>query len=474
MHETTLKSEWGALAAHPDGGMVVGIRPGGQQIVLYYFGSMHDLYHALERRELVVRKWAVSVPGNQCIHKSLGLPTSDPAEATKILEFELPSLVPIPPDQLVFGCTPTLTHDNLTEYLLHIVRLDRLDSLLKPFLDRNLEVHTVLTHPLAVIAWTLPQVAIPPSTPITLVLRSPAHIEAITCINGNIQTIRRKPIDTNDARHTVWAIREFLSQHQGSGGIDVGEGQFVLVGFEAHSQSITKQIQEASDGRSHLDPLFLAHPPVLPWEGSSPPSDGKGHLEHAAVICAGLLSAVTDSQFGCFNLLPATHQKRLAKKDRIRKYVCTGGLVAMGVLLLWFSLFTMNLRIDRVCRKMEDQMAPITGVARSVETKRRHISAIENQLSNRGLILRIIQELYRFTPQTISLSELSYTSQTDRTSISMKGQADILSNAFGYTEALRKASVLNAVQIEDAQQIPRPGGSVVEFRANGIIKADRK
>ena len=123
-------------------------------------------------------------------------------------------------------------------------------------------------------------------------------------------------------------------------------------------------------------------------------------------------------------------------------------------------------------RMIESQITPIEHTASTVDSKRQRVSAIQKQLSNRGQITAVIDELYRYTPRAISLSELRFVSGHSRASIEIKGQADALSTAFDYTEAMSKAELLSSIQILNAQQIPRPGGSVVVFKAHCGIQDD--
>jgi pimeloyl-CoA synthetase len=121
---------------------------------------------------------------------------------------------------------------------------------------------------------------------------------------------------------------------------------------------------------------------------------------------------------------------------------------------------------------IESQIAPIEYTASTVDSKRQRLSAIQKQLSNRGQITAVIDELYRYTPKAISISELRIVSKHSGTSIEIKGQADLLSTAFDYTDAMSKAELLNRIQIENAQQIHRPGGSVIVFKAYCDIQED--
>ena len=122
-----------------------------------------------------------------------------------------------------------------------------------------------------------------------------------------------------------------------------------------------------------------------------------------------------------------------------------------------------------MAHKVQVQIDPIEHIASSVDSKRQRVEAMQKQLSNRGQITQIIEELYRYTPKNISISELRFTSKHSGASIEIEGQADLLANAFEYADAMRQADLLDEIQIVNAQQIPRPGGSIVEFKAHCII-----
>ena len=116
-------------------------------------------------------------------------------------------------------------------------------------------------------------------------------------------------------------------------------------------------------------------------------------------------------------------------------------------------------------RVLESQIAPIEDTAGAVDSKRQRVEAIQRQLSSRGRIVEIIKELYQYTPKSVSINTLTYESRRDRSYIEIKGQADVLSTAWNYTEAMSKARLLNSIQISNVQMVPKPGGSVVVFKA---------
>jgi Tfp pilus assembly protein PilN len=191
-----------------------------------------------------------------------------------------------------------------------------------------------------------------------------------------------------------------------------------------------------------------------------------------AIVAAGLLELATDSKLPHSNLLPQQYVKRYKQKALLFRYLLTGTLALALVLLVWLYLVATNWRIERMSHVIESQIAPIEHIASAVDSKRQRVKAIQRQLLNRGQITAVIEELYRYTPKAISISELSFMSEHSGASIEIKGQADLLSTAFDYTNAVRKAELLNRIQIVNAQQIPRPGGSVVVFKAHCDIQND--
>ena len=122
---------------------------------------------------------------------------------------------------------------------------------------------------------------------------------------------------------------------------------------------------------------------------------------------------------------------------------------------------------------VQARIAPIADIADSVESKRRQVKAIGAQLYGRGMITNILAELFKYTPRNVSISRFQLTTSSGGAKIEISGQADALANAFGYAEAMRKSKILKQMQILNAPQIPRPGGSVVEFKARCTITSER-
>jgi Tfp pilus assembly protein PilN len=177
------------------------------------------------------------------------------------------------------------------------------------------------------------------------------------------------------------------------------------------------------------------------------------------------VKAAEDSDFVFLNLLPGKALKRAEQKQLITNAAVTVVLVIFLIFCLWLNFAVMNWRIQCACQKISQEIAPIKHIAADVESKRQKVKAIQAQLSNRWQISEIFSQLYKYSPKEISISQMSYSSKADAASVNIKGQADTLSSAFEYSDVMKDSELLNNIQIINAQQIPRPGGSVVEFKA---------
>lgn len=467
-----IKSDWASLNIGHDGSVLVSVSPNGASRCIH-FESQEQFKHALESKALLVKRWCVCVPRRSCIIKPLNLPASGLDEAARMVEFELPSLLPIPQDQLVYGCTQLAVHDNMTDVLVCVVKTDKLNSYLERYRSAGIEPRRVLLSSLAVHNWCAAVIDDMDSRPVIIALIGNSKCEVLTCINGIFQKANELSFPHNDiTAHVQQATGEILHQRQELPDELPQDAVVVLGGLSKYVSEVKNQLSLVRDDHEVSEIRIIRTPQIAPYYDSPQGSfDGDGYCCDA-IVTAGLLDLAVNSKCPHFNLLPQESLRRYARKAQITNYIVTGALAASCIALLWMYLLAMNWRTERACRQINSQIAPIKHIADAVETKRRQIKAIQDQVLHRGLITRIIEDLYRHTPKSISLSELTYISQHNGASVQLKGQADVLSNAFGYTEAMNDAALLNAVQIENAQQVARPGGSVVEFSADCIVKSE--
>jgi hypothetical protein len=217
-------------------------------------------------------------------------------------------------------------------------------------------------------------------------------------------------------------------------------------------------------------PQLIPTPDVPSYSnGESPPLPGRYGFEGAVAL--GLLRAAAEGRFPRLNLLPQELLRKRERRGARRRYVVSGLLVLLSVVGLWSVLAATNWRTAQKARMLMSEISPIKASAGAVEGKRQRVQVIQKQLAGRDSILQLFEDLYTYTPKAISISDVSLAAQPEGISIDLRGHADLLATAFGYATALADAPLLGGIQIVDAQQTPRPGGSVVEFKAHCMVKA---
>jgi len=469
MEARRIRSEWAAASLAHDGSVVVCVQHDEAARCLY-FESLAQLKEASDNRHLSVKKWAVAVPGSCCILKRLVLPASDSAEAAKMVEFELPSLVPLPLEEIVYGCMPLSSKDNVLNVLVCIVKRNTLNEHLEPYRAAGIEPHRVALEPLAMQNWFGNTGACSDGPAVNAVADIHRAV-VLTSVDNCLQRVNEIDLsDTDCSAPGRELLQEVLNQREELAHSTTEQVRTLMVGSEPSVSEIGNAARTGSGGLT--DNVVIIAGPKLNCYGREQELNG-GIFCCQAVAASGLFDLAKNAKLPFSNLLPKKSLKKLEQKTLLLNYLYTGGAFAVVVVLLWLCLFVMNGRIERRSRNIERQIASIEHVAGGVDKKRQRVRAIESQLSNRGLITRVFQEIYRFTPKNISISHIKFLPTAGGAFVEIKGQANSLPDAYEYTETmLREAVLLNKIEIVNNQLIPRPGGSIAEFKARCVIYSD--
>jgi len=459
-----IKSDWGSVVCSRSGAAVVCVKgDGGGGPYCVRFGSLGEVGAAIERKEISVKRWIVSVPHELCILKSVSLPAADFAEAAAMVEFELPSLVPLASEDVVYGCTPLGVTENLVNVLVCIVKASTLAVYLEAYVGAGIRLSRVVVDWAAVGEWFCGDGE---GAEIGVVVNR-ERCTVLSMVGGYFQKARRLDADGDDKAVDVREIVGEILHQRSEFGESLGEVSRVLLAGSRCRLGEVKELYESLVEGEGWGAAIVGNPAVLRW-GDEVLEDNED-LSYEVIGAAGLLVIGSASKLVYLNLLPRDYELGRERRVLVLNYVVSCVLAALSVVLVWFCFAGLNWRISRACGPIEVEIAPIRHIAESVEMKRERVKAIREQLSNRGQITELIGELYRYTPRGISIIELRFSAGRAGCVVSIKGQAKTLSGAFDYAEAMREARLLGVLQVENAQQVPRAGGSVVEFSANCVI-----
>jgi len=462
-----IKTDWASLTIADDGSAIICVKCDDKPCCVR-FGSLEGLKQARDNRKISVKKWAVAIPRSSCILKPLALPASDLAEAAKMIEFEIPSLVPLPREKIVYGCTTLQKQNNMLNILVCILKLSTLNQHLEPYKAIGIEPHRITLNTLAIQNWFDTNDAAA-SEPRICVLVNKHHGVVLTFVNGNFhKESELAPVEQDSAISSSEIVREIRQQKADLDSSLKEKGAILLAGTPEYVGQVKTLLDSAPESGKVT---VVANPEISSYKDGKYGYDSSNNIySYEAIVAAGLYALAVNAKLPYSNLLPQQYVKRYLKKTLLSNYLLTAVLSVVLIILSLMSISAMNWRIEKMSGMIEAQIAPIEHAAGSVDSKRQRVKAIQAQLADRGQITRIVDELYKYTPRAISINQLKFSSKQSGALVEIKGQADLLSDAFEYTDAMSKAGLLNKIQIIDAQQIPRPGGSIVEFKANCVIQ----
>ena len=454
------KTSWASVKITPEGSAILSLKSANQLSCLY-FENTEKLSEAIRKRQIRVKHWVISVPDSLCITKTIELPAASVEQAYKMLEFELSSYLPLPAEELVYGCVPVSRNEGLLKVLVYILKLKTLDSFLAKFKSVGIRPSRVMVDSAAVRSWFGRDRDSIAGHINILFAKENLFVSATK--DGTLQKYEEIAIQNGD----IQSQRENITDQINHLATELTSDKQPALKIAANSD-IQPEIKKWFEG-DYNNIEFIKRPQLESFvKGVLPEKD----YTFEAIVSQGLVRAAEDSDFVFLNLLGRNVLKRAGQKQLITNAAVTSVLSVFVVLCLWLNFAVMNWRIQRACQKITKEIAPIKHIAADVESKRQKVKAIQAQLSNRRQISGIFSQLYKYSPKQISISQMSYSSKANAASVNIKGQADTLSNAFEYSDAMKDSELLNNIQIINAQQIPRPGGSIVEFKAECTVRGN--
>ena len=319
MKSARIKTEWASVVITQDDNAIVCLQPNGAPECLW-FSSADELGQAISDKKLCVKKWSVAVPRNDCIVKSVALPASDLAEAAKMMAFELASLVPLPIDELVYGCTLVKKHENTLTVLVYILRLSTLDKVLEPYRSRGIEPSNIVPDSLAIQTWFENELPVAAGTSLSAFVDSD-RCTLLSSINGCLQSIDDLSwsSDNEDLRYgnLVREVRQHSAELSGRNGHPV---TLALGGLGHYTGKLKDELQTTYDApqavRSQVhvapNPTSICHP----FNGQP---DRSANFLYECATTSGLHCLASQMQHPLANLMPADYLRKQQKKLRLRQ-----------------------------------------------------------------------------------------------------------------------------------------------------------
>ncbi|MCH7761810.1 PilN domain-containing protein, partial [candidate division TA06 bacterium] len=172
------------------------------------------------------------------------------------------------------------------------------------------------------------------------------------------------------------------------------------------------------------------------------------------------------------NLIPSLEKKARADR-RLRRTVTQFVSLLVGSLVLVGLIFGNALhRQHQKLLFLQERLQALEPKALEIGTMQRQIVFFENREAESEVVLEILRELSRLTPEETSLTYLAI--ESDR--LSLRGGAKNLPTVFRFTKALESSPFLKSVRMKNATRRILSEGEMTIFRIDALVvqKEERK
>ena len=471
MKKVKIKTEWASIYLLENNNLIVCAKNNGSSRC-FRFESLEQLKHAIDKKRVIVKKWAIAVPQNMCFLRPLSLPASDLKEAMTMVEYELPLIMPLSMDEIVYSTTYLNKHENMLNVLVCIIKQKTLDEYLNLFKNIGIVSEKIVLSSLAIQNWINVSSQSKNKTVLGVIIDLPNCV-ILKSDEGSLEKANEYIIDDLDEPSTASEILHYIIQERDELEMPAKKDiSYLLVGDDENTSSLKKLLCSVETEYDMADKIkVIKNPEYENYENHNQNEECPG-LNTGIIVASGLLDLMLNSKLPDSNLVSPHFIKKNKQKALMHKYIFTASLALVFIVLVWLYFATINWRIAKLSKMIELEIAPIENTATIVDRKRQQVRAVQGQFSSRGRIAKIISELYDYTPNNISINSIEFDSKYNRCLVDIKGQADSLTTSFGYTEAVKNAKLIGGLQVEGGQRIPQAGGSIVVFTAFCEIRND--
>ena len=318
MNFVKIKTDWASLRLTEKGPAIVCARTG-ESVRCTCFDSLSALRDNLSRGKISVKKWAVSVPDDLCIVKSLQLPASDLKEAFRMLEFELASLIPIPQESLLYGCTFLGKRDNFVQIQVYIMKQNTLKGVMEAYGKIGIKPNKVMVDSASIQRWYQPNGERRDSAVSILFGNENCNIKTI--IDENNRIFENSKNDGNGTAPEPNSLIQTI--HYYTDGLSNYADKKIDINITAPKGNISKLQSFFNDNKEDFAGRisFFEYPEVVFYGDET--KFKIDELRCDTIAAEGLLLSATDNRFEYLNLLPRSHIKKTQQKSLIMNFAIT-------------------------------------------------------------------------------------------------------------------------------------------------------
>ena len=436
------------------------------------FKDLAQLGQAIAGGQVKVRRWAVSLPNKLCICKKVTLPTPHLEEAVKMVEFELPGIVPIPLSELTYGCSLAQQREGSVTLWVYVAKLSKLYQHLEPLQEVGIHPSTITVDSLAFFHWIAHFAQGHADNALLFTEDKNGGVFLDAYAGGLLQIDTWEPPKLQTPGRIASFLQHAIQTRRQKDDL-ASLPTCVYTATEEHTEGVETAIENTLNQLEPIQRIPITLPDPMewcsPWNGQF---GTREELANACTISVGTMKQAQEGDCSYQNLAPAqllAAQRRRIRQQQALQLSC---LIVAVLLLGWGTLWAMNQRLERRIVLLQETMAPYAQIADSIEAKRLVVSAVNRQQLSRVQLLDVLHDIYAFMPESVYLTQMTYESRHGKTSVDIKGYSTKAETTLDIPSHMEKAPLLNRVQLghiggEETQQ---DGSQCAPFTLHGEIK----
>lgn len=402
-------------------------------------------------------RFIIMIPRQSAALDIVRLPSTKPDELREMARLQAAKLLPYEPQSIVVGYRPIrMTPEGYSEVVLIIVHQDIIKRYFKILEKNTLEPREITIDSEGISSWIKLQGAVTRESP-QAVIDLDAHSARLDIVARGISVYSRAfalfpPIEEYMIRLRDEIIRS-LSAYEKE---NIGERP--LKAFFTGADKFLSHIDEDFFGKFSFECVKYPQGEHIPFKAIL---EGGFRLELKENSFASVLGMALTVEEPSFNLVPEemrAKRQKLAVQSQMRKAAALISLIiATAALAMFLNIFEKK----RMVRQLNNQLEGVSQEAGRIEKIARKLKLAKGQLESQPYsCLEVLTEVFRRASEGISLASFSYDVSN---SLTLKGQAKTLAEAFNFVNGLEASELFKNVQVRHSSKRKIRNEEVADF-----------
>ncbi len=425
-----------------------------------YLSQNYGISEFFSEHKITAEKFIISFPCHLATVRFLTLPSTNQAEIEEMVRFEAERIVPYSLEELLIDSQVITTLDNgYSQVIAVIVEKAVVDKYLLPL--KEFEPESIILTSIALYNWFINSQKDKIGKTCALINVGFASADIII-VEKEILAFTRGMALSRDKRiekvlaETTRSLDAYKRAQKGK----IPE-VIMLGGVREDLNELTSLMEknfsipvETADAFAGIDVSSL-----------NPNGEEAGYPGANFVIPMGLvLQRETDNSY--INLLPDYMREKREKRKKLRKYVTTGILSVVAILLVLSVIFHALRKRNNYLQLLMRENRVMHPLVSKIDSKRKQLELIKEQLNPGSECLQVLSELHRITPGNIFLNSMVLDVGNI---VTLRGQAKELSEVFRLNSLLEKSSLFENVKVKYANKRKIKGKEITDFEIHCLI-----